>query len=57
MTKQIITKSLLAVFVTAALIAPLQGCGRKGSLEAPEGVDPDYPRTYPAPEKAPKKKK
>ena len=39
------------------LTGSLGACGRKGTLKAPEDVDPAYPRAYPALEKIPGKKK
>jgi len=57
MTKQTVLRTLLVVFVVAVFVAPLQACGRKGALKTPEGADPAYPRTYPAPDQTPEKKK
>ncbi|MCW9034885.1 MAG: hypothetical protein OQJ97_11755 [Rhodospirillales bacterium] len=57
MTKQTFMRAILVVLVAAIFIAPLQACGRKGSLVPPGDADPAYPRTYPAPDKTLDKKK
>ena len=57
MTFGTISKVALIAVVIAIAAAPLSACGRKSTLKAPADGDPAYPRTYPAPEKAPGEKK
>jgi predicted small lipoprotein YifL len=57
MTFGTISKAALIAVVIAIAAAPLSACGRKSTLKAPADGDPAYPRTYPAPEKAPGEKK
>lgn len=40
---------MLILLVAAVLVAAVGACGRKNSPITPDNVDPDYPRTYPAP--------
>lgn len=40
-----LTLMLLAVTIAAFLVT---ACGKKGSLQQPEDVQPTYPRTYPS---------
>jgi len=42
------TRSCLTVLVLVALSLAVVACGRKGTLDRPDG-DPNYPRAYPAP--------
>ncbi|WP_167730615.1 hypothetical protein [Terasakiella sp. SH-1] len=50
-------RKLLLVLLFVAFSASLSACGRKNAIVAPEGVDPQYPRTYPAPTPVPGEKK
>ena len=38
---------VLHVALAAAVLVALAGCGKRGPLEQPEGVQTSYPRTYP----------
>jgi predicted small lipoprotein YifL len=51
--KTALRRPLLLASIAVVCAASLAACGRRGDLEAPPGADPDYPRTYPAPGKAP----
>lgn len=44
-------RRIVLIVLLTALAAPLSACGRRGSLEPPEGST--YPRTYPADPGAP----
>ncbi|MDV7338180.1 hypothetical protein RYZ26_01140 [Terasakiella sp. A23] len=46
-------RKFIMIMLIAAFTASLGACGRKNEPVAPEDVDPKYPRTYPAPTKAP----
>lgn len=42
-----ICRKLILIVLALALIAPLSACGKRGSLEKPEGEKIEYPRKYP----------
>lgn len=42
-------KTLTILLVTAFMLSSVSACGVKNEPVAPETVDPDYPRPYPAP--------
>jgi predicted small lipoprotein YifL len=42
------SRTPLLLILALALALPLAACGRKGPPDPPDGVDPKYPRGYPA---------
>ena len=47
-------RNFLLILLIVAFTTSLGACGRKNAPVAPEDVDPQYPRTYPAPVQPPK---
>ncbi|WP_417819387.1 hypothetical protein [Terasakiella sp.] len=46
-------RRILMVLLLAAFAVSLNACGRAGKPQAPDDVDPKYPRQYPAPQSVP----
>ncbi|SCA56510.1 conserved exported hypothetical protein [Candidatus Terasakiella magnetica] len=49
-------RKLLLLVLFIAFTSSLSACGRKNQPVAPEGADPQYPRSYPAPLPVPNSK-
>ncbi len=46
-------RKLIILALLIALCGTVSACGRKNRPLAPDGADPKYPRTYPAPTPVP----